>query len=313
VAIATFALNRTAQKRDNDSARAQEKRDEADRRAQRERDEAAQRAQRERELEVQEKRRRDDHEIEERRRRNDQEIEDRRAQEAALQAYLDQMRALILAEGFFSSEKGSAARVLARAQTLTVRSTRSNRLKKSVLLFLHESKLIERGEPIISLAGANLRGIDLSRVDLKHANLEGANLSGADLSKAWVSHGGMATLDRLPYLAGEVADMMEDPSRHKELFEGATEIDPVSDFSGANLKGADLREADLREANLEDVDLYQTSLKDARLSGTTLRYANLSHVLGLNEKQLEVARGNKTTKLPYPLEHPKAWDSSFRI
>jgi hypothetical protein len=49
------------------------------------------------------------------------EVEEQRAQDAALQAYLDQMGILLLAkDGLRESEAGSEARTLARARTLTV-------------------------------------------------------------------------------------------------------------------------------------------------------------------------------------------------
>jgi hypothetical protein len=63
------------------------------------------------------------HQLEERRAQVAQNLEDQRAQDAALQAYLDQMSNLLLEKDLRESAEGSAVRQLARARTLTVLQT----------------------------------------------------------------------------------------------------------------------------------------------------------------------------------------------
>jgi hypothetical protein len=107
------------------------------------------------------------------------ETEEQRAQDAALQAHLDQMNTLLLEHDLLRSEKYSAVRILARPRTLTVLSRLGPEDKPSVLQFLYESDLILREvlggweidshppdctpqvelrgyEPVVSLRGADL-------------------------------------------------------------------------------------------------------------------------------------------------------------
>jgi hypothetical protein len=142
--------------------------------------------------------------LEKRRDASERKIEEQRAQDAALQAYLDEMSSLLLTVGSLrESEEGSEERTLARARTITVLERLDPQRKTEVLQFLVEAKLVQSvGEraPIITLSGADLKGVlleanlrcaDLSDADLSGAQLDGdlsdANLSGADLSGAWVS------------------------------------------------------------------------------------------------------------------------------
>jgi uncharacterized protein YjbI with pentapeptide repeats len=160
-----------------------------------------------------------------------QQIEDQRAQDAALQAYLDQMSQLMLEHNLRDAD--SEARTLATARTLTVlQSLDDPQRKKNVLRFLYEADLIDHPKPIVSLEGANLQDI----------NLEDGNLSGG------------------PFLQG--------PHRYLCTLEGEVLGFPGSIFGGdlADLSGANLSRADLREAILSGVDL-----KGANLSGADLR------------------------------------------
>lgn len=100
-----------------------------------------------------------------------------------------------------SQEDGEAsndeASTVARARTLTILKRVDPEHKSSVLLFLYESNLIQKDQPIVSLASADLRDCDdtheigallseadLRDADLKDADLSLANLSGADLKDA---------------------------------------------------------------------------------------------------------------------------------
>jgi uncharacterized protein YjbI with pentapeptide repeats len=155
-------------------------------------------------------------------------VEEQRAQDAALQAYLDQMGTLLLKEELRKSEEGSEVRTLARARTKTVLERLDSTRTAAVIEFLIEAELAQ----LIGLSGTNLSEVNLSGANLSSANLSDANLSGTTLIGAT--------------LIG--ADLS-----------GAN-------LSGAYLDDADLSGADLSGANLSDADLFGTDLFGADLS-----------------------------------------------
>jgi uncharacterized protein YjbI with pentapeptide repeats len=192
--------------------------------------------------------------IEDQRAAAERNIEEQRAQDAALQAYLDQMSALLLEKNLRDSEEDSEARRLARARTLTVLERLSPDRKGSVVRFLYESALVQKGNPIVDLATANLSNADLSLDVLSYADLSDANLSGADLKNANLS----------------------DASLSNAVLSGA-DLSNV-DLSDADLRIADLNHADLCcSADLSRADLSSATLASADLSSATLRGANLSY------------------------------------
>ena len=167
--------------------------------------------------------------------------------EAALQAYLDHLSQLLLAQNLRHSREDEEVRTIARARTLTVLRRLDAERKGSVLQFLHESTLLGKEGRILDVTGADLSRAHLSRADLSgadlsHVDLSRANLSGADLSEAILSE---ALLTR-------------------------------TNLSGTNLSGADLREADLMRANLRGADLIGAKLNEADLSGAFLSGALLT-------------------------------------
>jgi hypothetical protein len=108
-------------------------------------------------------------------------IEELRAQDAALQAYLDQMSTLLLDKDLRSStadnatEDSKEARTLARARTLTVLGRLAPSGKTAVMGFLVEAELVQRidgSDPIIALSGADLHGAELNGDDLNGADLK---------------------------------------------------------------------------------------------------------------------------------------------
>lgn len=86
---------------------------------------------------------------------------------------------------------------------------------------------------------------------------------------------------------------------------------------GADLMGADLTRVDLRGANLRGAYLIATDLKGNDLNGTDfigadfrdadLRGADLSKSIFLTQAQLNVAKGDISTKLPASLTRPRHW------
>jgi uncharacterized protein YjbI with pentapeptide repeats len=179
--------------------------------------------------------------IEERRAKVEREIEEQRAQQATLQAYLDQMGTLLLDRDLRTSSEDSDVRRLARARTLIVLDALDSGRQSRVLRFLDETDLIEARAPdrppIISLKYASLRNFELAGKQL---------LKDTDLTQAWLS-------------GAELAE---------------------TNLEGTDLSGAHLGKADLSDANLRDAKLSGAYLYDTDLSGADLTGANLSHAQG---------------------------------
>jgi uncharacterized protein YjbI with pentapeptide repeats len=218
--------------------------------------------------------------IEKQRAENEHRLEDQRAQDAALQAYLDQMNNLLLEHNLRNSKEDSGVRTLARARTLTVLGRLDPSRKTAVMEFLVEAELvggIEGRGPIISLngadlSGADLSGADLSDADLRDADLRGANLRDADLGGADLSDAilNFAYLNRADLSGAKLRDAI---------------------LSGANLRDADLRGANLSDAilnfaYLNRADLSGAELRDADLSGAELIGANLHGANGVTKEGL---------------------------
>jgi uncharacterized protein YjbI with pentapeptide repeats len=219
--------------------------------------------------------------IEATRAESERQIEEQRAQDAALQAYLDQMSQLMLERDLRSSKERSEESILARARTRTVLARLNSRRKGSVVQFLYEADLINKNHPVVSLSDVRLSGADLSGANLSYADLSGvelidANLSdGADLSDADLSGANLRKAD----LGGanlSGADL------------GGAELQ-LAVLSGANLLGANLSGganlsyADLSDAELIDANLSDTYLNQADLSGANLLGADL----GVSEEELD--------------------------
>lgn len=73
---------------------------------------------------------------------------------------------------------------------------------------------------------------------------------------------------------------------------------------GANLRGACLIAADLRGTDLSGTDFIGADFRDTDLSG-----ADFSKSIFLTQAQLNVAKGDTSTKLPSFLTRPKHWDN----
>jgi uncharacterized protein YjbI with pentapeptide repeats len=227
-------------------------------------------------------------------------LEEQRAQNAALQAYLDQMSQLMLEGNLLrSSEEDSEVRTLARARSQTVLGQLDSDRKARVVQFLYEADLIKAEDPVLNLSGVGLRGANLSQLDLSDANLSGAvlrradlhgtNLSDAILRGAELNHADL----RDATMSG--ADLSEAKLNFANL-SGAVLNNaalPHADLSGANMSGAFLRYADLREAQL-----IETNLSGADLLEADLGYARLAGAKGVTEEQLEEAKTLKGATMP---------------
>jgi uncharacterized protein YjbI with pentapeptide repeats len=192
-----------------------------------------------------------------------QQIEDQRAQDAALQAYLDQMSELILQRNLLESEWADPTHTLAQARTSTAILRLDSEHNESVTRFLTDTGLSgywewpRSGEaPVSLLIGIDLQNAQLSNADLRGADLSDANLRDADLSNA-----------NLPEAYLSRADL-RDTDLSGAYLSGA-------ELSDANLNGADLEGADLGQATLEGADMNYANLSGAYLTLTHLRQADL--------------------------------------
>jgi uncharacterized protein YjbI with pentapeptide repeats len=231
---------------------------------------------------------------EDQRAKNDRQIEELRAQDAALQAYLDQMSQLMLGGNLRDSEEDSEVRTLARARTRTVLARLDGQRKGRVVQFLYEASLIVREHPVVSLSDVRLRGADLSHLDLSGAYLSGADLSSAYLSSAYLSDAdlsGAELIDAdLSFASISGANMSGTYLNRANLSE--------TDCIDADLRGADLSEANLSGAFLRDANLRETYLIETDLSDSDLSGANLRDARGVTVKQLLQAKTLADTTMP---------------
>jgi uncharacterized protein YjbI with pentapeptide repeats len=168
-----------------------------------------------------------------------QAIEEQRAQDTALQAYLDEMSALLITEDLRTSPKDSEARTLARSRTLTILNRLDPSRRSRVLQFLLDAELVQRIEEknrVIDLSGANLRNVVVpADTSLSYADLTATDLSHADLSRATLTYSDLA-----------LADLSD------------------ANLSDTDLSLAKLNDTDLTDADLTGADLWQADLTDAK-------------------------------------------------
>ncbi|HJR79081.1 MAG TPA: pentapeptide repeat-containing protein [Anaerolineales bacterium] len=211
-----------------------------------------------------------------------------RQQEQALQSYFDQMADLLQKEKLSITSSEELLNV-ARVRTLTVLRGLDAKRKGSVLLFLRDSKLIDR-EAVIDLSGADLRGACLAFAKLKGVNLSEADLSGADLGGANLSKSYMAGTD----LRG--ANLKGANLGGAALFESRLNGADLTraDLSEANLTLADLRGCHLNEADLRGADLSGVNLNVGDLVGADLRKANLggAKLLGADLSEADLSQAD---------------------
>lgn len=261
-------------------------------------------SQKDTELRIADKARAADREIAGQARKADSDIAEARQRQATLEAYFDRMTELLLEHDLRKSAKDSDVRSIARARTVAVLRSLDGDRNRQLLAFLRTSKLLERYQPIIALAGTDLSGADLRRTDLSNVDLSGTNLNGANLSMADLKSADLrearlwkATLHGTNL---QEANLREAAPLEAILFEA---ILSGTDFRRADLRGADLRfvfltKANLQQANLSEADLSWAYLNEADLSGSNLREANLREARGMTFQQLDQAKDVAGATMP---------------
>ncbi len=92
---------------------------------------------------------------------------------------------------------------------------------------------------------------------------------------------------------------------HK-IFKSGCDLSAV-DLRGMILIGSNLRGACLIASDLRDTDLTGTDFLGADFRDTDIRGANLSKSIFLTQFQLNLAKGNESTRIPSHLERPAHW------
>jgi uncharacterized protein YjbI with pentapeptide repeats len=184
-----------------------------------------------------------------------------RQREATLQAYLDKMSELLLAEKPLSAENENAKNV-ARVRTLTVlRGIDSNR-KGIVLRFLYEAGLIEKDKPLVQLSGADFEGVDLQNISLNNTNLRAVNFHNANFTFTDFENANLEEVDftNATLVFAKLA--------------GANLS--FANFENANIQGAELQNSDLQFARLINANLAVVRLENAKLEGAVLIRSDLT-------------------------------------
>jgi uncharacterized protein YjbI with pentapeptide repeats len=190
-----------------------------------------------------------------------QAVEEQRAQNAALQAYLDQMNHLMLEKGLLGSEEGDTVFTLAKARTTTVLAQFDGEHNQAVTRFLSDSGLL-RDLPL--LANTALPDAKLHKAVLQNANLADTNLKGANLTDAVLVDADFSAEVKV----GRGTQVTTADLTKADLSRAA--------LQGANLSGCYLKEATLTDVTLQSADLRGADLQGADLSHAALQGADLS-------------------------------------
>ena len=95
-------------------------------------------------------------------------------------------------------------------------------------------------------------------------------------------------------------------SIHSENKKGLANF-PGGNFKGQDMSGADLSTKLLIAANFENSLFNGTLFLGADTRDTNFDDADLSEAVFLTQGQVNSAKGNRNTKLPYQLEYPSTW------
>jgi hypothetical protein len=191
-----------------------------------------------------------------------EELQVQQANDAALQAYLEDMGTFVLEKDLRGADENDDVRLLARARTLAVLDAVSGARKVRVLEFMFETELLQFRShdrpPVISLKFADLRetrlvkrsilsNTDLDRAELMDAKLIDAKLINATLTKADLRGANLSGTDLYgANLSG--ADLRgakswtEEQLREAESLQGATMPDSQTLKSEDNPDGPTLKE-----------------------------------------------------------------------
>jgi uncharacterized protein YjbI with pentapeptide repeats len=207
-------------------------------------------------------------EFEHRRSNQQRELEEQQAEDAALQAYFDQIGSL-LTEHNLATTKRDDIKTLASTQTEMILRRLDASRKRDVILFLDGARLIDKNHTIVNLGATDLNGVDLTDEAIIDANFNLTSFSGADLSDG--GFGGSYFW--------------------------------LVDFTEAKLRNAELEDTKLKDADFSGADLSGATLTSADLSGAKLKDADLSDAW-VTQEQLDTCKSLKGTTMPDGTKHP---------
>ena len=242
--------------------------------------------------------------------------------EVALKDYIDKMSDLILNGKLLESQEDAPVRKIARVRTKDLlrrldddrwrqpyKRRKADRDEKqliklnvgrkvSIILFLHEYGLVDKGNSIVFLKGtdlseanfrgADLRGINLGGTYMFRSILVSADFSDADMRRAMLSRADLSSVN----LSG--ADLSR--ADLSSSFLGEANLGNTN-LSGANLNGAALSKAYLGGADLSGADLRGATMYDTKLIGANLSGADLNGAK-VTPEQLSKAKSLKGATMP---------------
>jgi len=255
-------------------------------------------------------RREQEFQTEENRRNGELEVENQRAQDEALQAYLNNMSAMLIPSNdqpsLYDEFPPESLKAVARAQTLSVVPNLDGRRKRSVVQFLYESDLITIDRRVVDLTGADFTRAELQKASLSKADLSGAILSEAYMSEAVLEHADLS-LANLSSADLSEAKLAGANLRGAELLYVHTAVVGGTQHSYADLEGADLSEAIFdsayqKESKAMSLDRWSGGAStggstNTSLLGANLRRANL-HCAKLTDDQLDKCNSLEGATMP---------------
>lgn len=148
------------------------------------------------------------------------------------------------------------------------------------------SSMLEETERLTRLSQDSLLELDvaLHRAEVNTLLVKTSELVRAEARRGQKAHSGR------PKTFGRGADLIAADLRRIDL-------------RGANLRGAYLIAADLRGSDLSGTDLIGADFRDADLCG-----ADLTKSIFLTQAQLNVAKGDTSTRIPSSLTRPIHWN-----
>jgi uncharacterized protein YjbI with pentapeptide repeats len=213
-------------------------------------------------------------------------IEQDRSQEAALQAYLDEMTTLLLDGKLRDAKQGDEVWILAQARTLTALRQLDVTRRNVLLRFLRTAELT--ADPFLFLVEDQSSVSDLDAGQLSHALREQFEDHGVVLApEAAVT----VEQDRISWKIDDGSSVFFIRSESGTLDVYA---DSVKILNWADLRQADLSGTDLSKADLSGANLYRADLSGANLYRADLRQANLSdaHLSGAYLPEADLCQAN---------------------
>jgi hypothetical protein len=246
---------------------------------------------------------------------------DRKEQDRLLK--VAQARTIAILLGLDSDHKRRPLKLVYELGLIKKNGTNNGALIELKNAGLDHANLSELSLPTANLSRADLRVSDLSGDDLSQTDLSLADLRGADLRRANLKEAALTGANFLPYDERDperwslhnlatIKNLSKENFRPRKLRPGNRRFRITARdgrLTTTELAITNLGEAILAGAHLRNAYLCGADLRDADLSGADVRGADLRQVRNLTQGQVDVAVGDKTTKLTEDkdLHRPETW------